>query len=74
MCSRSGWFFSCYAPTASSSSSLNVSSANQRWPTWAILFPKDGVAMDPSKVAVVEAWPQQRTAQALRGFLGLTGY
>jgi hypothetical protein len=38
------------------------------------IISKDGVAMDPSKVVVVEAWPQPRTARALRDFLGLTGY
>jgi hypothetical protein len=35
---------------------------------------EQGVNMDPSKVAAVEAWPQPRTLRALRGFLGLTGY
>jgi len=34
----------------------------------------DSVAMDPAKVTAVEAWPRPRTARALRGFLGLTGY
>ncbi|WVZ70681.1 hypothetical protein U9M48_019324 [Paspalum notatum var. saurae] len=33
-----------------------------------------GVAMDPSKVAAVEAWSCPRTARAVRGFLGLTNY
>jgi hypothetical protein len=33
-----------------------------------------GVAMDPSKVEAVEAWPLPRTLWALRGFLGLAGY
>jgi hypothetical protein len=33
-----------------------------------------GVAMDPSKVEAVKAWPLPRTLQALRGFLGLAGY
>jgi len=35
---------------------------------------EQGVNMDPSKVAAVEAWPRPRTLRALRGFLGLTGY
>jgi hypothetical protein len=30
--------------------------------------------MDSDKVATVEAWPHPRSAQALYGFLGLTGY
>jgi hypothetical protein len=33
-----------------------------------------GVAMDPSKVEAVAAWPPPRSLRALRGFLGLTGY
>lgn len=33
-----------------------------------------GVAMDPSKIAVVESWPRHRSLRPLRGFLGLTGY
>jgi len=34
----------------------------------------DGVSMDSDKVAAVEAWPRPRSAWALCGFLGLTGY
>jgi hypothetical protein len=34
----------------------------------------EGVAMDPSKVEAVEAWPPPRILRALRGFLGLAGY
>jgi hypothetical protein len=30
--------------------------------------------MDPAKVQVVSAWPQPRSARAVRGFLGLAGY
>jgi hypothetical protein len=33
-----------------------------------------GVAMDPAKVAAVEAWPRPRTFWTLRSFLGLTVY
>ena len=33
-----------------------------------------GVAMDDSKVAAVQSWPQPRSARGLRGFLGLAGY
>lgn len=29
-----------------------------------------GIAMDPSKVSVVDAWPRPRTLKALQGFLG----
>jgi hypothetical protein len=33
-----------------------------------------GVAMDPSKVEAVAAWPPPHSLLVLRGFLGLTGY
>jgi hypothetical protein len=33
-----------------------------------------GVAMDPAKVQAVRDWPAPRSAQAVRGFLGLAGY
>jgi len=33
-----------------------------------------GVAMDPAKVQAIHDWPQPRSAQAVRGFLGLAGY
>ena len=34
----------------------------------------EGIVMDRSKVDVVQAWPQPRSVQGLRGFLGLAGY
>ena len=34
----------------------------------------DGLAMYADKVAAVAAWPTPHSPQALRGFLGLTGY
>lgn len=33
-----------------------------------------GVAMDPSKVEAIEAWPPPHSLWVLRGFLGLTDY
>jgi hypothetical protein len=33
-----------------------------------------GVAMDPAKVQAIHDWPQPRSTQAVRGFLGLAGY
>jgi hypothetical protein len=33
-----------------------------------------GVAMDSTKVAAVQSWPQPHSARGLRGFLGLAGY
>jgi hypothetical protein len=33
-----------------------------------------GIAMDPAKVQAIRDWPTPRSARAVRGFLGLTGY
>ncbi|XP_066361227.1 uncharacterized mitochondrial protein AtMg00860-like [Miscanthus floridulus] len=33
----------------------------------------EGITMDSDKVAALEAWPCSHMAQALHGFLGLTG-
>jgi hypothetical protein len=38
------------------------------------IISNDVVAMDPTKVEVVQAWSRPTTVKALRGFLGLTGY
>jgi hypothetical protein len=38
------------------------------------IISSEGVAMDPSKVEGVEAWPPPRTLRALRFFLGFIGY
>jgi hypothetical protein len=35
---------------------------------------EQGVAMDTTKVEVVQSWPQPKTVRGLRGFLGLAGY
>jgi hypothetical protein len=35
---------------------------------------KDGIAVDPDKVAVMQKWPPPRTAGDIRSFLGLANY
>lgn len=35
---------------------------------------KDGIAVDPDKVAVVKTWPPPRSAADIRSFLGLSNY
>ena len=47
---------------------------SRRSRTFGYIVSAAGVAMDPSKVAAVDSWPQPRTLRALRGFLGLSGY
>jgi hypothetical protein len=35
---------------------------------------REGVSIDPSKTAVMVAWPQPKSITKLRGFIGLTRY
>jgi len=35
---------------------------------------KDGIAVDPSKIAVIERWPLPRSLKELQSFLGLVNY
>lgn len=35
---------------------------------------KNGVATDPSKISIIQHWPQPKSVTDLRAFLGLTGY
>ncbi|XP_062005359.1 uncharacterized protein LOC133722489 [Rosa rugosa] len=34
----------------------------------------EGVAVDPTKVQAIQAWPKPTTLKGMRGFLGITGY
>ena len=35
---------------------------------------REGVKVDPKKIQAMQEWPQPKTLESLRGFLGLTGY
>ena len=35
---------------------------------------KEGIALDPTKVAIVQDWPIPKNATEVRSFLGLVGY
>jgi len=38
------------------------------------LISKEGVAIDPAKISIIQNWPPPKSVTQLRAFLGLTGY